>query len=338
MTKDDSPPPALPVRDPKGHKGTFGTVAVVGGCAGPRVRMIGAPALSALGALRAGAGLARVLAPAPILSDIIALCPSATGDALPTEPDGQLVTQSAIAAIDRALGAASDSGGPSCSALVLGPGLGTSPASAALALRAIQQTEVPIILDADGLNALADVVEFWRDFRTHAILTPHPGEFRRLAAALKLQGDPADPESRPAACAALASRLGCVVVLKGAGTVVSDGSRTWTCTRGHACLATAGTGDVLAGIIAGLVSQFTRTDPTAQLRALATRKAGLPSPASPSPLDLYDAARLGVQAHAIAGERWATDQGASAGLLASELAALVPAVLEDMRQSPRADA
>jgi len=105
--------------------------------------------------------------------------------------------------------------------------------------------------------------------------------------------------------------VGCVVVLKGAGTVVSDGIRTWTCTHGHPCLATAGTGDVLAGLIGGLAAQF--------------------APDQEAGMSLFDVARLGVQAHAIAGEEWARKHTAQAGLLARELADELPAVLEGMR-------
>ncbi len=216
----------------------------------------------------------------------------------------------------------------------------------ALVLRAIQQADVPVVLDADGLNLLSRVTEFWRDLKGRVIMTPHPGEFRRLASTLSIALDPVDPRSRPAAAEALAQRVGAVVVLKGAGTVVSDGHRTWVCERGHACLATGGTGDVLSGIIGGLVGQFvgeSAHDPLlkgipekfrgalekAQAK-VAEQRAGAAS-ASSAGLDLFDAARLGVQVHGIAGEVWASRHGES-GLLASELADLVPEVMEGMRK------
>ena len=88
------------------------------------------------------------------------------------------------------------------------------------------------------------------------LLTPHPGEFRRLCAGLSLKGDLGLAESRERACESLAQRLGRIVVLKGAGTVVSDGHRTWTCPSGHPCMATGGTGDVLTGTIASLIAQL----------------------------------------------------------------------------------
>ena len=114
------------------------------------------------------------------------------------------------------------------------------------------------------------------------------------------------------------SGLGCIVVLKGAGTVVTNGQETWVCPWGHACLATAGTGDVLTGLIAGLLAQHAGGGPgRGQGRGM-------------SPLDL---ARIGVEAHARAGEAWAAGHGAQAGLLAEELADLLPGVLEGLRGS-----
>lgn len=298
---DHQPVPKLPSRDPRGHKGTFGTVCVFGGCAGPDRRMIGAPALTALGALRVGAGLVRICCPAPVIDHVIAAAPSATGVPLPVDSEGRLLADAAPQIFDRQLS--------SSSALVVGPGLGEDPAAAALALRAVQQQEVPVVVDADALNSLAAVPELWRDFHAAAILTPHPGEYRRLAESLRIALDPTDESARPDAAEALAQRLGCVVVLKGAGTVVSDGQRTWICRRGHPCLGTAGTGDVLCGVIAGLVAQ---------------------RPRGVAP-DLYNLARLGVCAHAAAGERWARARGAQAGLLASELADELPQAIEEFR-------
>lgn len=301
--------PALPARDAGGHKGTFGTVSVFGGCAGPAARMIGAPALTALGALRSGAGLVRLAVPSPVLDAAIGIAPSATGVPLPTHESGALAVQPAVEELDRQLEA--------CRCLVVGPGLGPGEATRALALRAVQQQDVPVVVDADGLNALAEIPELFRDFHARAVLTPHPGEFRRLAASFRITHDPTSEQARPLAAEALAQRLGCIVVLKGAGTVVSDGHRTWRCPSGHACLATGGTGDVLSGVIAGLVAQFVPTMPVPRV--------------PPGRLDLYDAARLGVFAHGVAAEQWARRHHADAGLLAAELADAIPAVMTGLR-------
>jgi ADP-dependent NAD(P)H-hydrate dehydratase len=297
------PLPPIPARDARGHKGTFGTVVVVGGSRGADQRMVGAPALAALGALRAGAGLARILAPAGVLEAALTICPSATGSVLPVDAQGEPVPGEAAAAFDACL-AGADS-------LVIGPGLGQGKGRGDLVLRALQQEDVPIVADADALNAMASTPDLFRDFRARAVLTPHPGEFARLAAALRITHSPTDDRTRPAAAESLAQRLGCIVVLKGPGTIVSDGHSTWTCPHGHACLATAGTGDVLAGVIAGLIAQF-----AGHARA---------------PMSLFDAARLGVHAHACAGEAWAASHGAQAGLLAQELAQAIPAQIEVLR-------
>jgi NAD(P)H-hydrate epimerase len=267
--------------------------------------MIGAPALAAVAALRAGCGLARLAMPGPILAAGIVLAPSATGTRIPTDAKGQIVAHEVSAVIDHLLARAT--------CLVIGPGLGEGEGPAAASLRAVQQESVPVVVDADALNCLSLVPQLHQDFHARAILTPHPGEFARLARAMKIMHNPTDPAQRPQAAEAMAQRLGCVVVLKGAGTVVSDGIRTWVCKHGHPCLATAGTGDVLTGLIGGLVAQFAAD--------------------ADAPWSLFDAARVGVQAHAIAGEEWARRHGAQAGLLASELAEELPAVLEGMRAS-----
>lgn len=294
---DTTTPPPLAKRPATGHKGTFGDVVVIGGCMDEHSVMLGAPALAALGASRAGAGLVKLMMPAPLLAGALAACPNATGVPLEVE-DGDIDTQSALEDFELVVSKA-------C-AFVIGPGMGRSNAASALTVRAIQEDRTPGVIDADALNILADLPEFWLDFRAAAILTPHPGEFRRLANAVKISGDPTDDAKRPELASALARKLGCIVVLKGARSVVSNGMRAWVCERGHVCMATGGTGDVLAGVIAGVI-------------------------ASDRSLSLYDAARVGVLAHAIAGERWAHAHQASGGMLPSELAAEIPRALEELR-------
>ncbi len=359
--------PPLPRRDPSGHKGTFGTVSVVGGCASTRpgaMRMIGAPMLAARGALRAGAGLVRVVMPEPILSAAVASLPPVTGASLPVDERGEILGHEAAAELDRQLASAA--------CVVIGPGLGTLPealdpsrqfgeGATSMVLRAVQQEDVPVVLDADGLNLLSKVPEFWRDLRARIVMTPHPGEFRRLAAALNIDLDPIDPRTRPQAAEQLAQRLGAIMVLKGAGTVVSDGHRTWVCTRGHSCMGTGGTGDVLAGVIGALIAQHAASGAEASHAAMIAAvpekyrkamaaleaqvsqqrtsggsggeggKAGAATHA-PERLDVFDAARLAVQIHAVAGERWAAEHGES-GLVATELADEVPAVMQGMREA-----
>lgn len=315
MSADRTPPLVLPARDPRGHKGTFGTVCVLGGCAERGVRMIGAPALVATAALRAGAGLAKLLVPEPIMNAALAAAPWATGAPIGVDHEGELLGHEAAAAIDGRLR-------DGCACLVVGPGMGTSEGARAASIRAVQQDAAPVVVDADALNCLAEVPELQRDFRAAAVLTPHPGEFRRLASALRIAQDPAREETRPAAAEALAQRLGCVVVLKGRATVVSDGHRTWVNATGCDALATAGTGDVLSGVIAGIAAQFVGIAPHPKV----------PRPQG-KPLDLFDAARIAVWAHGRAADRWVARHGASAGMLATELCEEIPGALEEARRA-----
>lgn len=296
--------PPLPPRDPRGHKGTFGTVSIIGGCSTTDHVMAGAPALAALASLRAGAGLARLCIPREIVPIALTLCPSATCAILPTSPEGRVIPSDACAVLDAAIDASA--------CVVIGPGMGSDPAVGALTLRALQQSDVPVVVDADAINALATIPDLHLDHRAPAILTPHPGEFRRLATVLRISADPTRDDSRAAAAEEMARKMGVIVVLKGAGTVVTNGLDTWTCPSGHHALATAGTGDVLAGLIAGLVAQHVHMPPRA------------------SGLTLLDAACLGVLAHARAGERWVQRHHASSGLLAAELAEELPAVLAEL--------
>lgn len=312
--------PALPARPRDAHKGTAGRVLVVGGSCDGRSRMIGAPALAALGAFRAGAGLVTIAAPAPIVGAVIAAAPGATGVALPTDFDGSFIphecAESLAAPIERA------------DAIAVGMGLG--PGAEHLALRCIHNPAAPAVVDADAINALAQLPDLVREFRAPCILTPHPGEFARLAEALSIDHSATNAATRPFAAEALAQRLGCVVVLKGAGTVVTDGHDTWVCPHGHPCLATAGTGDVLAGLLAGLCAQFFKA-PAAEpdLMALAAARLGKPAPPRPAAqrqtLSLLDIARVGVAAHALAGERWGTQHGL--GMTAADMASEIQAVL-----------
>lgn len=292
--------PELPPRDPRGHKGTFGTVCVIGGQAtAPRV-MIGAPALAATAALRSGAGLAVIAAPEPIMRAVLGLAAGATGLALPVDDAGTLRPSEVAALLDRSL--------PSYDCLAVGPGWGAGAAQQQVLARLLAMGSVPMVLDADALNAMAARRLVQADFRARAVLTPHPGEFRRLAACFGIDADPVRPEERPEAAGALARRLGAVVVLKGAGTVVSDGQRTHVNDTGNAALATAGTGDVLTGVIAGLVAQFFGGDD----------------------LGLFECAQLGVRLHGLAADAWASRHG-EAGLLATELVDFLPDAMAALR-------
>lgn len=320
----DSPSlPAFPPRDPMGHKGTFGTVAVIGGCALAESRMIGAPTLSATASLRVGAGLARLVMPEPVLNAGLTLAPWTTGQALPADASGQIVPHEAARVIDQ-LAISSD-------CLAIGPGLGRGDGPRAACLRAVQQDKAPVVVDADAINALSEVPELGRDLHASAVLTPHPGEFRRLCEGLGLKQHLGLEHSRSGAAEQLAQRLGCVVVLKGARTVVSSGQFTWVCDFADSCLAVGGTGDVLTGVIAGLIAQFVAPPPDFVLPAPPGAK--IPRPPG-KPLTLFEAACLGVQVHALAARRWrASHREAAAGLLPTELADELPGAVNELRRS-----
>lgn len=239
----------IPPRPPSGHKGMFGTVLVVGGCVGPR-RMIGGPALAAAAAMRSGCGLCELAMPEPLLDSGLGIVPVATGVPLEVDRDGCLEATADdpafAAAIERA------------TVIAIGPGLGTGSAVERLVastVSAASARDTPIVLDADALNAIARAAPEppWSDGAM--VLTPHPGEFRRLADAIGFaEGDAETSAGRTSAAAAFARRVGAIVVLKGHGTVVTDGDRIRIDEVGDVGLATGGSGDVLTGIVAGLAA------------------------------------------------------------------------------------
>ncbi len=270
--------------------------------------MLGAPALAAIGAIRAGCGLVKIAAPTPIIEAVLTLAPFATGFGIEVDEQRALIPSQAAAITDELVRTAQ--------ALVVGPGLGGGPEIDRLMARLITQEDTPMVVDADALNALSRIPDFAPDVRATMILTPHPGEARKLMDTLKLQGNPGGNDSeRAKTCIAIAQRIGCIVVLKGRGTVVSDGRRVWTCSCGHSAMGVGGTGDVLSGVIGSLIAQ-TRANPAAH-----------------QAIDLFTASAIGVQAHAMAGERWADEHHASGGMIASELADECAPVIESLRSS-----
>jgi hydroxyethylthiazole kinase-like uncharacterized protein yjeF len=326
--------PRPPVRPKDGHKGTFGTVIVVGGCADGTSLMLGAPALSARAALRVGAGLAKLIVPREIALAALTLCPSATAATLTTRSSADY--RQAFASVNL----------PEANAVVFGPGMGRSPATLAalkVLLAAPRSRPLGVVIDADGIHALAAMLgarvpragsragrrrPLVISPHAHIILTPHVGEFRALAAAIRPEIADALPSRRPIAVAdarrsavalqAALADLGmpCIVLLKGAATIVAGPDRVNIVSRPNPALATAGTGDVLAGAIAGLLAQsFARPDEPTRTTALAQDMAG-----------------LAAHAHADAARRWCDTAGASAGLLAMELADLLPSALEGVRR------
>jgi NAD(P)H-hydrate epimerase len=307
--------PKLPPRPAQGHKGTFGTVCVVGGRADEQRIMVGGPALAALGALRSGCGLAVLAVPTPIMAAALVIAPTATGLALPVDDEGAIKPSDAAQLLDRFIN--------QFHAMVVGPGLGTGIAAQQVVVRLIAQDQSPLVIDADAINCLASLRDFPRDLRAQAVLTPHPGEFKRLADALELKADPINPGTREAAAQQLASRLGCVVVLKGHQTVISDGVEVFVNETGNVALATGGTGDVLSGIIAGFIAQFFKPALGSGSRRI--------SPEQQGGLSLINCARLAAYVHGLAADLWAQTHG-NAGMLATDLLTEIPAALHKLRQ------
>jgi len=280
---------ALPARPRAGHKGRFGHVLLVAGSEGKT----GAAALAARATARAGAGLVTLACPAGLNDILETLCTEAMTAAVADTPGRGLsaTAEESLLALARER-----------DVVALGPGLGRDPDTDALVQTFVKRCPRPLILDADGLNALGGDPSILVGREAATLLTPHPGEAARL-----LASEPAAVNrDRLGAARELARLARAVVVLKGAPTVTatSDGFASVNTTGGPA-LGTAGTGDVLTGIIAALIGQ-----------GVAPSEAGA----------------LGAWLHGAAGDRFATGQG-DAGLLASELADALPATLRDLREA-----
>jgi NAD(P)H-hydrate epimerase len=241
-----TPPPALgvteeadvaawlPGRDPESHKWSVGGVYVVGGSQG----MTGAVMLASRAALRAGAGI--VIAGLPGEAAVRASGGEVITRPLPATPAGALDEDAAKEVLD---------GLDRFKALVVGPGLGRAPATVAAVRRLVAEAPVPLVLDADGLNALDGDVTPLAGRTAPTVVTPHAGEYARLAG--EAVGD-----DRIAAARRLAERSGAVVLLKGSRTVIAEpGGRAAVNTTGGPWLATAGTGDVLSGVVGALAAR-----------------------------------------------------------------------------------
>jgi NAD(P)H-hydrate epimerase len=276
----------LPARDPRAHKNAVGRVLLVGGSVG----LTGAVALAARGAARAGAGYVQACVPAS-LNDVLAAklteemtipCPETGARAFALDALEPILARAAQADV-----------------VALGSGLSRTPEAAELARRLVAQCDRPMVVDADGLNAFAGQARALASERAPRILTPHLGEAERLTgvAAAELEARRFD------AAREWAGTLGVVLVVKGAPTVTAapDGRATVNPT-GNPGMATAGTGDVLTGIVAAFVAQG---------------------------LHPYDAARLGAFVHGAAGDRVAAARGMR-GLVASDLVEALPGVLGEL--------
>lgn len=224
----------LPQRALTAHKGTFGRVLVV---AGSR-QMCGAGFLCAKSALAAGAGLVAWALPASMQPAFAAALPEVITCPLTENSEGLLASQEELFSFYNQF---------KPSLVVFGPGMGNSPVLIGL----LEKMNVPAVVDADGLNALARLSLSWPKERP-AVFTPHPGEMARL-----LKTDIArEANERLAQVRALADKTGAVAILKGHNSLVACGEEIFENTTGGPALAKAGCGDVLSGLVAGLWAQL----------------------------------------------------------------------------------
>jgi NAD(P)H-hydrate epimerase len=267
--------PKLKPRAVDAHKGDFGKVLIIAGSMG----MSGAAALAGRAALRAGAGLVRVATPKSVLPIVASIEPSFTTIALPEDNCGRISAK----AINSILDTISEN-----DAVAFGPGIGVSGALQSALETLLQQKDLRLLIDADGLNNLAALKSWVNKLKAKLVLTPHPGEMKKLWSALSREPLPADRQKQ---AVQLAQLTGTTVALKGAGTVVTDlsttstplsinslkagGQKVYVNKTGNPGMATAGSGDVLTGVITALIGQG---------------------------LSNFDAAVLGVYIHGLAGD------------------------------------
>lgn len=272
--------PKLPVRREISHKGDFGKACIIAGSMG----FSGAAALAGKAALRSGSGLVRVAVPKSILPIVASIEPCYTTIPLTEDSTGKISAK----AIDAVLNAVEDN-----DVIAFGPGIGISAGVKTVLENLVRLENLRLVIDADGLNNLANIRDWPKINKANVILTPHPGEMKRLWSGLFRTSQ---PEDRQTAAIEFARESGAVVVLKGFQTVVADREKYYINTTGNPGMATAGTGDVLAGTITALFGQK---------------------------FESFEAALLGVYVHGLAGDLAAKDKG-QVSLIATDLIDYLP--------------
>ena len=239
----------LPARPADGHKGTFGTALILAGSRG----MTGASALAARAAARSGVGLVYSAMPKDLAPVFDTLLIEAVKHVIPTTAGDRFDADSTEAALELAKAANS---------VALGPGLSTRPGVSDFVNAFVKGYDGPLVIDADGLNALGENPECLKERSAPTIITPHPGEMSRLCGVSTKEIQ----SNRIAAAQEFASRHGVTVALKGAQTIIADpDGQTCINTSGNSGLAKGGSGDVLTGLIAGLLAQGMSAGDTARL-------------------------------------------------------------------------
>ncbi len=268
----------LPDRNPWGHKGNFGKLLLLCGSRG----YTGAAFFAAMGALRSGAGLVFLGVPESIYGIEAVKLNEPVIFPLP-DAGGRLSADAVPEILTRF---------PQMDAVLVGPGLGQSEGTLAVVRAMLEKAECPVVVDADGINVLSAHRDLLRGRKSPTILTPHDGEFARLGGVIG--------EDRMSAAAALAEELGCVVLLKGHETCITDGTDGYLNPTGNPGMAVGGSGDVLAGVITALLG------------------AGLP------PLE---AAAGGAWLHGAAGDRCAAELG-QYGMLPTDMLSALPRLMK----------
>ena len=277
--KRDTDLPAIPERPENAHKGTFGRAVII---AGSRT-MTGAACLATDAALKSGAGLATLAVPDCILPIVSVKLTCATFSPHEETPEGAF----ALSALDSLLDTIK-----LANSVAIGPGITQHLETSELVRQLIPNIDAPTVLDADGLNAFSGQVGKLKS-KAPLILTPHPGEMSRL-----VDCSSKDVQREREKVAVEFARAGnCILVLKGAETIVTDGDRVFVNTTGNPGMATGGSGDVLTGVLAGLLAQG---------------------------IDAYDAAKIGVNVHGLAGDIGAGELG-EISLTAADILARLPA-------------
>lgn len=284
--------PNLPDRPADAHKGDFGRIIVVAGSRG----MSGAAGLAGLAALHTGAGLVTVATPMSV-APIVASGHPALMTVWLDEEDGRISRDGH----DELKNFIASSQQRSC-VMAIGPGLGQSPEICELVFDLLKSFEIPAVVDADALNAISSNIEsFDRPADAATVLTPHPGEFSRLTGLTMKEIN----EDREQVAVTFANQLpkNTVVLLKGAKTVITNGAQSAINFTGNSGMATAGSGDVLTGVIASLLGQG---------------------------MDPFSAAQLGAHLHGLAGDLAAKELGERYLTAVEIVKYLGPAMLADI--------
>lgn len=273
--------PKLQLRKADSHKGDYGKIVGIGGAQG----MAGAIALSGCSALRSGAGLVKLLIPDVVQATVSNFNPCLMTVACDSE-EGCLGRVSLAEITEQTKWA---------DVVALGPGMGRTKSLQSIVKTLYESLPQPMVVDADGLNNLVDGQTELSQHAGPRVLTPHPGEFERLAAAKF-----SNRQEMESAAMGLAEATKAIVVLKGSRTLVTNGKTIFENETGNAGMATAGSGDVLTGIIAGLIGQN---------------------------LSPFEAAALGVHLHGIAGD-FAAEANGEISMIASDLIDCLPAAFK----------